>query len=1144
MPSRRLKRRHYVIIVPMRVFFRRQLLLPIALVLVLGTLLVAKFWLPSQLRAGEARIAQALPALSTGSASCSVPNVFDYVSPRCGSTPGSCPTIGASVILSDGTREIGNIPNQIVWLNDIDFQQKSGSGSFNYKRESDRVRFAQDNVWGGFSCTNGKKAMYRVFEGNTLGATRYLGSMACGQTVSSNQTLRTYEYNPIVETAPNGQLNTCTVPNFSDTTNNAGATLIWGGKALCNPGVNGNTPFDIIVFKNAFGPGAGEVYVYVKDRGLAAFYEKLDESQSQNQPSSWNSSTDLCALKSATEKSTYFEYNLERDDKNKILNNLYDEYSVSCVPRAVYQLVAENNKRCSELPRGCGNWNTSSELTLSPKGQLFGLLRDEQKAKERAKENSPENPSRLESIESYLSSRQVLTSGSNGTPQSNPTSAASFSQGAASQPVGETIDTSPYQAPIFKNTSPETQCDFIMDKLLAVEELCNPQNRIPGDTPGCPANANIGKFGFTNELSLLNQIKGQSCQQLMNPAANDTRGKEIRSAIMSVNPTMETAYRPAFLVVATKVDGETEANSRFKSQGKNSELPFTQIDYLEIKVPAFGSDFVQPTSTKSNEKNNSARYFRDPLRLTADLFFSPTEQEKYRKQEETDRNAMRNSGATMYAPIISGTPEQVRCRTATGEYTPCNSTNDPLHESLITFINANSALSPQNLTPAWGLPCDADEADFYPDPEKKPAEEVGDSGSIGSDLKAEDVGNYTKKTEAVVEIQGQVRDMSKDVKREAGKTAIFFITPHNYNLQYAQSAFLSLLSPEQQQQLKESAEFPPVLRTGTVANIAENPTFASKRGTTPPASGAPSGSGAPSSPPQDDVTVKLSLGLLPDQKGEERKIPVLWQSAGHIASLPTRLFTLLSTSINEEVNQYTRGCKGPTATLDWLQGNCEAEDVAQEDTGEDSYDQSAQYCIDWKPQASTIAAIKSAAQSRLAGFGYTTPFRRDTDYYQARYQQVLSVNSQGITVASLGDPTNANYFEDFYGGGRALLWTRHPQCGGKICYDYIMDTCAAAGYNPALCVAMNLSESGGSNWIRFPGSYDFGCLSATPNSISSGLDCIVNKFFGRTALQSMDYNEMFKEFAGEGLKSPSYRRIQDWYQKIAGSTGYQAGACQ
>lgn len=242
--------------------------------------------------------------------------------------------------------------------------------------------------------------------------------------------------------------------------------------------------------------------------------------------------------------------------------------------------------------------------------------------------------------------------------------------------------------------------------------------------------------------------------------------------------------------------------------------------------------------------------------------------------------------------------------------------------------------------------------------------------------------------------------------------------------------------------------------------------------------------------------------------------------------------------------KYVASCK---TTEEFLLGQCtgavELADREGNNSGNNG-DGQGEYCIDWQADGSyNMAELMANARRYLAGVGFTQRQPRGSETQEQRYQELVALNQTNPYQDSTGkviSPDLANSYEVYYGGGRALLFTN--ACGGTMCYDYIMNYCAQAGFNPVLCVAMNLSESGGSNHIRFTGSYDFGCLAAEPNNINSGLDCITNRFFNNH--RGKDYNAMFDIYAEHGQNSTSYAKIRQYYSQMSGGIGIKDGACQ
>jgi hypothetical protein len=267
---------------------------------------------------------------------------------------------------------------------------------------------------------------------------------------------------------------------------------------------------------------------------------------------------------------------------------------------------------------------------------------------------------------------------------------------------------------------------------------------------------------------------------------------------------------------------------------------------------------------------------------------------------------------------------------------------------------------------------------------------------------------------------------------------------------------------------------------------------------------------------------------------------------GWLGSL-TRTIQKTLYQVDDRVHDFITSC---STTEDFLLGNCSGE-VSRPGRGTGTaLSGEGEYCIDWELAGSNldIEALKQNARNYLTSLPYDidqpgSPSRIGNQYQAERYQELLGQthldwNGQPISPAVI------NQLENYYGGGRALLWTIDKQCNNQVCFDYVMDYCEAKGYNPALCVAMNLSETGGSNHVRFSQSYDFGCLAAEPANIPSGLQCLTDRFFAREAVAGLDYNGMWQIYAEHGFDSPSYDKVHQYYNALSGGIGITAGACK
>lgn len=199
---------------------------------------------------------------------------------------------------------------------------------------------------------------------------------------------------------------------------------------------------------------------------------------------------------------------------------------------------------------------------------------------------------------------------------------------------------------------------------------------------------------------------------------------------------------------------------------------------------------------------------------------------------------------------------------------------------------------------------------------------------------------------------------------------------------------------------------------------------------------------------------------------------------------------------------------------------------------------------------SEVETYKQNMRNYLTSVTYSNTNSLSTDHLE-KYGDELK-NQSHIDWNNNDIPFDeTNLYENNNIGGRALLWTKHPSCDGKVCFDYVMDTCGDRGVNPALCIGMSITESGGLNHTRFPGTYDFGCLSSEPNNIQSGLSCLTDKFFYSNTprngifVRDMHFNDMWLQFAGKNFESSSYGNLKNFLAQATkqGDVGYSTQAC-
>lgn len=1009
---------------------------------------------------------------------CNVPDIADYVTPSCGGAGQSCGVVNSSSVTLTNSY-IGNVTNEVIDLGNGYIKQKSNDIFFIYRRNADgSVSLLQDTIWGGgpaggfFTCDGtSDEAFYRVYNGDTgaWGNQQYPASASCNAPFSNNSKLGTFKkvgsnYNindpatPDSELlVPDSALEACTVSGQTGITVSNSSRLIFQGAAVCN-----GVPFDMIAMQNVSGAGAGEVNMYCKGKGLCAFYQTMDFSVDANKPANWVGK-DLCNLKaggSRTDITPYFEYNLQREcglTPTKVLNNFLDEYSVSCVPKADYILeITDNKDNCVISDRGCANWNVAGDLHFTPGGSLFGLFRNQSAVEARYNTmNGLHDKNRLESIEAFLTGKNEDI------PLANQTANTQIT--AFNQPSVDNLLS--FQSPLYKLSTGEQQCELIFDKLTAVKELCEPFNRIEGEeAKECAINQFLPNTSlrYTDMLSKMTAPGGGSlCRQLMNPTARNAEAVAIRDQILSIDPAMEVAYRPAFIVLATRVGDPAEDNPQFLGQGTD-DSHYYQVDYLEVKVPTFGSDFLHKTANGSaSNPTRAGSTYRDPLRFLGDLFTTPEVQEKYRQEEENDRNAIRAKSASlgvdypMSGEVIGLGPVPIKCRTAKGSYD--TAACDNIAKALINFINSSTVVpvSPgeadngdsltRQFSPQRGwLPaskCEVLEKELYgnsvmtenPVPEEYRVAEQ--ANSIGSKLEPKDGGKYIKKTDGYAEVETNVPDLSsQDIKGgDFGRTQIFFVSPHNYTMLYAQNAMLSLLTKEQQETLLKNETFNSTMKTTGLDSFTSSKAvgYYTESVTTPPL------------PDATPVPNRKEISVEMDRKQENGKTldsPLMWQVAGSIANYPTRLFTLITTTVDNKMRQFTLGCgrtadgkPNPNATENWLLGNCvpAPETITPNPDDVPPANNASNKCIQ-------IYVDETAAANAAADLLANLPGQQIQSPQFAGWSRYFGVEDR---------PEDQHLFNN--------------SCGGQRCIEYILQNIQGTGLNPYLVMAIALNETGG-----------------------------------------------------------------------------------
>ena len=1097
---------------------------------------------------------QAPPSPSTTLAACQEDsvNLVDYVvpsspvcddgSPVTDANKGSC-VKSTSVTLTDSY--IGSVNNSVQALRDGFVKQNSNEIHFIWKHNTSRktIGLAQDTIWGGgpaggfFVCdgTN-EQAFYRVYDdaSNQLGASSYPETVQCDQENSHSGYLRSFrkEWNdqnintvadPLMD---DNQLSECNVNGQSAITVTNSNKMIYSGKAKCN-----GSDVDVAVMLSTGGAGAEEVNVYCKNKGLCAWYQKLDFTVEKNQPQYWKSQADagtlfdVCALEDAGgDRSTltnYFEYNIQREcgrSATKVMNNFLDEYSVTCVPKADYILEWIRRDKCWKTSKGCANWNTTGELKFVAGSKLFGLFRNESAIDKRYNSNTNSNKSRQESIEAYLTGR----------PDRIPVEAQSSNRSSLKS-SSESIDIGSlglFQSPLHKLSTLDQQCVMIFNKLKAVKELCDPINRIEGEessecainqylpsTSGSSSRSSLRYSDLYNQLVNYGNTYGYDkaqpdtmCARLMNQAENNQSGTALRDQILKVDPAMEVGYRPAFVVLATLVGDTSKPNPAFRSK-TSDKSKFWQLDYLEVRVPTFGSDFLYtPTTTPLNNSRPGGTY-QDPLRVTANILTTPETQELYREEEVAERDKV-SAAANSLLPTTSGPLPVGNAIGAADAPIKCQSKSDPkvfgeehcdnIARALASFINARAAVAPEETlhrkhspvggwVPSPSNSCEVVEQDLYgnstiglPASEEK-YQVAQESQSLGSKLEAQErVGLYDKKLEASNLFEAHVPNALNSSLNEIGTTRMFYVSPHNYTMLYAQNAFLGMMTTDQQEKFLRDENYNSVLKTSGMDNFTAQKDSSSYR--------IP----IPGTNPVEYETGEVSVEMKrPQSSGKEQESPLMWQTAGAIASFPTRMLALITTPPGSQVHNFTLGCTGPHATEMWLKGQCtpvEAPESTEETTSKSGTpSKPSQQCINvWEEDTNKAGKYKADILAKL-------PLQQNAvskpDFAFAGWAAYFGVP---------GRPDDQHLF-------------RNDCNGGRSCIQYILEEVTKkTDLNPYLAVAIALNETGGliSNEPNNVGPH-FGCGidRSKPGFISQGtieekLECMLGFFADNRALTS------------------------------------------
>jgi hypothetical protein len=367
------------------------------------------------------------------------------------------------------------------------------------------------------------------------------------------------------------------------------------------------------------------------------------------------------------------------------------------------------------------------------------------------------------------------------------------------------------------------------------------------------------------------------------------------------------------------------------------------------------------------------------------------------------------------------------------------------------------------------------------------------ANSIGTQLEARDVGQYVKKKDAKSEVVANVPVLNGDPAPNAanfGHTQVFFVSPHNYTLLYAQNAMLSMLSDEQKEAYLKNADFSSAMKTTGIDQYTSNQeksSYWTLKGT------GENGTPGPADPTvSDEYQVSLDMKRAKDPaNGKELTSPLMWQVAGSVANIPTRVFAFITNKIGSKMYNFTLGCKGEYGTENWLLGNC-------------------------TPVASTDSPGVTPFPSTPVG-GQCIDFKV-SDSFADQAEQVLT---QNIPAQQHQSSTFAGWDRYFSVADEPTIQHLfYPDCqGGQYCYSYILNTIKSADIggkrlNPYLVMAIALNETGGliSRKPGFIGPH-FGCgIGPSDNpgqiisdgSIESKLQCLIGFFKANENLSAND----------------------------------------
>jgi len=1078
-----------------------------------------------------------------------------FVAPDCGG--GSCPPVTSTAKGETYSHECA-VQNSVQWVDTTTFKQNSGDVHFLYRVEGGSLKFLQDTIWGGFNCSDGGEAMYRTFTGTpsqsnptdcdisqaSWGQIHTSLSLGCGAiTTKPTSYLCSYHKpNPIslINEDYDMPLQECSVAGQSRVPIGGSSQLIFQGQAKCC-----DQPFNIAAIRTVTGPGQGETYFYCEGRGLCAHYQNLNFSDPENQPTSWDENTDVCQLKASQSQGDKADYYLTpikgllKKDKDEFYTDLVAQgYEAHCtVPKISIVGTASMDEVVKTMIGQLDTLEVNSQQLFDYSQVHIPLLRDKK-----------EEPALFNSIEDYWG----------------------FKDNKTTDPIKQKIAS----APIYTIMPLYEQCQNQIKMLANIERMCNKlenpatcaldqpipmaENITQGyrspdlEDPGSQEESIYSAIGLLNAFR---QNTGLTCDKIaFHRDQLTTQEKNVAASLANVPFYLDKAYRLGFLVVSAELKNPPDSPPgwNFLRFLDRTDLPKNDVRVIAFKLP----------DITTNRDYDSDIFYKDTIQLTRDSLLTKDQIFEIRQQAENKKNLS----------ILPGSQTRIDCNG--NSY--CE---NPLVKSLTEFIN--NRLEDPSL-------CSAN-------PDNLPYEEGGSSDGIfdTGDASSSAGTKHVLPTESgdVIEALNQqgiyqqyppeghedlafkflsVFGLQKWATDNVGPSDTniesYLIIPQGYELSTVEDTLAGLIYSREELnrlQIQESqadqdfdySQYFKLSETGQEFPQGKAMRQYGECSTTDTTGTNP-----------NCHTVEAIVKSVDDEGGEDpnqtdREPRIFGAKLGFfMRKLQQALHPVESLAWNyiensKTVEQYLMGLAGDEQPFSPQGEDLSCVDQCGEDfeSGSTEYQSCVQdcgtseeniFCIDWKLKETNGQEIASRVRNYLTSLGYT---------YDQNPTRTELVENEGPFLDWNNDniPANkTNYYENFYGGGRALLWTKSPECNNQICFEYIMDRClnpnsdGSVTFNPAVCVGMNLTESGGSNHLRFPGSADFGCMAGDYPNVSANLNCLISEsFFQRPIVYEKDFNGMWLIYAEHGFSSSSYRRLREYYQAMTDGLGFVDGQC-